>query len=45
MGELGKSELVHSLYRPIPLVVSCEKPGAASSAALRVSAMVRRFRE
>src|SRR5208337_1653884 len=40
-GELGKSELVHPLFRLLPPVVSDEKLCAAGSAALRVLAMAR----
>jgi len=44
-GELSKAKLIDPLAHLLPLVVSCEKPGAAGSAALGVLAMVRRFRE
>jgi hypothetical protein len=44
-GELGKAEFVDSLFGVIPLVVREEKPRPARSAALRVLAMVRSFRE
>jgi hypothetical protein len=44
-GELGKSEFVHALFRPLSLVVGYEQPGAAGSTALRVLPMVRGFHE
>ena len=44
-GELGESKFVHPLFVLISLVVSYKKLCAAGSAASRVLAMVRSFRE
>ena len=44
-GELGESKFAHSLLFLVPLVVRDKELRAAGSAALRVLAMVRSFRE